>query len=151
MRFCSPRRTQKSFFIISLHSATQNPVAVPRTVCSFLSHHRLRPSISNLSPQRGPAEPVFGKKTRPGTPIADVIGGTYTGDRPERASSAGPVRRHKKIVHTKASHGHREAARLRREALEGGGVPEKVHFKMSKFANVKPSFVLPGTKRVGRR
>ncbi|CAD7956863.1 unnamed protein product [Amoebophrya sp. A25] len=101
-------------------------------------------SASSKAPVRE-ARPGFGKPTRCSTPIGKVIGNLYAVEyeklREEQEEKNNGTKPQRAIYHTKASEGHRAGAQKRIH------VEEKVApFVMKKFANVKPSFELPGKR-----
>jgi len=138
--------------------ALKDGVLKASEVRNFRSHNQVSVAPVQLlgpPPKVFPSEVMpsfcYGKQTRPSTPIAAVISNQFAAEyehaleenyqQYEREKAAITFR---KIQGTKASAGHALAGAA---ARKGKVEDKKEPFKLSKFKNVKPTMVLPGTKK----
>lgn len=99
------------------------------------------------------ADGAFGKKTRSSTPIGNVIGNQFAAEYEVKMDQKNLLAaqemegrsKRKVICTTRAAEGHKRGADQRKKAMDvsAHGTEDKPRFKLSKFANVKPTFTLP--------
>lgn len=142
-------------------AAVSARVVDPKKLTQFRKEHNTPMQLGGSTappPKVYPSEVVpsftYGKKTRPSTPIAQVISNQFAAEYEaslaeiydfyeKEKKDAGKM---SKIRTTRAAEGH---ARKLQEMELAASMPEgkKEEWKLSKFKNVKCKLVLPGTKK----